>query len=370
MAKNIFVFLKKNVVLTVSWIFAFLSMFFCTPSLDYFEYINFNVLIILFCMMIVVEAFSQIGVFKTIASFLLKKVNNTRQLTFYFVFICFFISMLITNDVALITFVPFTIMVLKISGFEKNILWVVVLETIAANLGSMMTPIGNPQNLFLYSVSEMNIYEFFEIIAPYTVVSFVLLFLCCLFTKKEDLKNSDEFNKIVFQKDFRLFIYTGIFLLCILTVLRLVDYYILLFIVILFTALFFRKLFLKVDYILLLTFIGFFIFVGNIGKIYQVEEFIKNIFMGNEVIVSIGISQVISNVPAALLISGFSDNYREIIIGVNIGGLGTLIASMASLISYKFYMGMENSNGKKYFIVFTITNLIFLFILYLFFVLF
>ncbi len=370
-------FIKKNVVFDAAWILAFISMFFYTPSFEYFNYINFNVLILLFCMMIVVEGFSKMGLFKNFAEFILKKISNARGLTLCFVFLCFFFSMLITNDVALITFVPFSIMVLKMAGLEKNILFTIVLETIAANLGSMMTPIGNPQNLYLYSVSEIDIINFFYVIAPYTAISFFCLLAVSFFVQKkkftvnfekEKIKENNFitiFNKKINLRLFKIYTYSLLFLLCILAVLRFFDYNLLLIIVCLAFLLLDKKLFLNVDYVLLLTFVGFFIFVGNMGKIQVVRNLVEFLFSGNEVIVSVGLSQIISNVPAALLLSGFTEKYSELIIGVNIGGLGTLIASMASLISYKFYMKTENCNGKRYLGIFTVVNCAFLVILIL-----
>lgn len=366
MRKILSEFIRKNIVLVISWVLALTSMIFYKPSAEYFDYINFDVLILLFCMMIVVEGFFRIGFFKAVACILFKKINDTRKLTFCFIFLCFFFSMLITNDVALITFVPFTIMTLKFSEFEKNILYIVILETIAANLGSMATPIGNPQNLYLYSISEMDIINFFKITVPYMIVSLIILIFFCFFVKKEKLKDLSYFNAIFSFKNFKLYIYFVLFCLCTFSVLKILDYYILFFIVLCIIFFIDRKLFLKVDYVLLLTFIGFFIFVGNIGKIPEISNTVKEIFTGNEVVISVALSQIISNVPAALFLSGISDNYENIIIGVNIGGLGTLIASMASLISYKYYIKTENSKGKKYIIIFTLVNFIFLIFLILF----
>lgn len=366
MRKISFKFIRKNTVLVISWVLALISMIFHAPSSEYFAYINFDVLILLFCMMIVVEGFFKIGLFKAVACILFKKISDTRKLTFCFVFLCFFFSMFITNDVALITFVPFTIMTLKFSELEKNILYTVILETVAANLGSMATPIGNPQNLYLYSISEMDIFKFFKITVPYAIVSFILLIFFCFFVKKEKLKELSYFNDIFPYKDFKLYIYFILFCLCVFSVLKILDYYLLFFIVLCMIFFIDKKLFMKVDYVLLLTFIGFFIFVGNIGKTPEISNIVKEVFIGNEVIISATLSQIISNVPAALFLSGISDNYENIIIGVNIGGLGTLIASMASLISYKYYIKTENSNGKKYIILFTLVNFIFLIFIFLF----
>lgn len=357
--------IKKNMVCTIALVLAILSMFIYPPSYEYFNYINFDVLILLFCMMIVVEGFSQSGLFKKIACVLLSKIRDTRKLALCFIFICFFLSMLITNDVVLITFVPFTIMVMDMIGLQKNILYLIVLETVAANLGSMMTPIGNPQNLYLYSISELDIIDFCAIILPYTAISGILLIISSMFIKKEQIMELSDFSDGV-TKNINFYIYIVLFILCIFSVLKIFNYYLLFATVVLLGILFFRKLFFKIDYVLLLTFIGFFVFVGNIGRVDIIKDIVNSLLDGNEVFVSIGLSQIISNVPATLFLSGFSDNYSALLIGVNLGGLGTLIASMASLISYKFYSQTENSNNKCYLAIFTLINLIFLFVLCLF----
>ncbi|MBQ7775423.1 MAG: citrate transporter [Lachnospiraceae bacterium] len=406
-------FVKKEIVLVVAVVLALVSMLFITPDREYINYIDFKTLSILFCLMAVMAGLQEVGVFQYVAEKLLLKVKRLWQLTMILVMLCFFFSMLITNDVALITFVPFAFIVLGLLGEEKErtlIIPVVVMQTIAANLGSMLTPIGNPQNLYLYGKAGLGLGEFLVLMLPYTVVAFVLLAGYCLYLgrsgagaqKSKHAKVVDELHServpeqgtdkaqpsksvatqnptleqpeiaVVFEQQTNLqgkggaiAGYLLLFLLSLLTVARVLPYLITLCVVIIALLLCNRRLFAKIDYSLLFTFVGFFVFIGNMGRVPAFCNFLQGIIAGNEVLTAVVSSQVISNVPAALLLSGFTDNYEALILGTNLGGLGTLIASMASLISYK-YIVKENKCGKgAYFGFFTITNIIFLIVLML-----
>ncbi len=284
--------------------------------------------------------------------------------------LCFFFSMIITNDVALITFVPFTIILFEILGQDeekKLLIPVVILQTIAANLGSMLTPIGNPQNLYLYGKSGMTFLDFIFLMLPYTVVSLAML-LVSSFTigtikNKNIIVNLNQNSK---NKNIcKIIMYVGLFCICILAVLRVISVIIAFAVTLCVVAIFDRKILKKVDYSLLLTFVGFFIFIGNMGRIPMFSSLLQKIISGNEVITAVLTSQVVSNVPSALLLSNFTDNLPALIIGTNIGGLGTLIASMASLISYKFIVQKKNISTGKYVLYFTIANIIFLVVLML-----
>ncbi len=371
-------FIKKEVVLVVAAVLAIISMFVVTPDKEYIGYIDFSTLSILFSLMAVMAGLQTAGVFREIAERLLGKVQRVWQLVLILVMLCFFFSMLITNDVALITFVPFTFIILELLGEEvekKLIIPVVVLQTIAANLGSMLTPIGNPQNLYLYGKTGMDVGAFMGILLPYTVVSFLLLLVLCLYFGKRGGTNATSeamgrFQSMTSQTHLSggrwdIPRYLALFVVCLLTVAKVkwCPYWVTLIIVVIALILFDRKLFAKIDYSLLLTFVGFFVFIGNMGRIPAFREFLQGIIAGNEVLTAVVSSQVISNVPAALLLSGFTDNYEALILGTNLGGLGTLIASMASLISYK-YIVKENKCGKgAYFGFFTVANVVFLAVL-------
>ena len=361
-------FVKKEVILTVAFMLAVISSFFVAPSEKYLDYIDFRVLGILLSLMMIMSAFQRIGIFDRIGTTMLWHIKNTHQLYLALVMLCFFSAMLITNDVALITFVPFALMTLKKADREDDLIFVVVLQTIAANLGSMLTPTGNPQNLYLYNLSGMSLTEFIFFMLPYTGVSLVILTTAVLLRKNEAvdtklLSTAKTSDKPGPKAKALTVVYTFLFVLGILSVCRVLPYYILLAMVAVAVFICDKRTFLKVDYCLILTFVCFFIFIGNIENIDIIRNVFEHTVRGNEVMIGILSSQVISNVPAALMLSGFTSDYRALLLGVNIGGLGTLIASMASLISYKLYVQDHNDNKGKYFFRFTMWNILFLAVL-------
>ena len=363
---------KTEVVLSIAVLLAVASAFVIHPDKEYIKYIDFRTLAILFCLMAVMAGLQKIGLFRYVAEKLLGKVSHIRGLTFILIMLCFFSSMLITNDVALITFVPFTFIVLNMimgEESEKFIVPVVVMQTIAANQGSMLTPIGNPQNLYLYGKTTMNFASFMFFMLPYTAMAFALLAVWCLLFRYKGEKKIElniEQNTGVAQYKKQLIVYSVLFALCILTVAHVISYMVTLGIVLFVVFILDKRVLKEVDYALLLTFVGFFIFIGNMGRVPAFNAFIQNIIDGNEVLTSVVSSQFMSNVPAALLLSGFTEQYELLIVGTNLGGLGTLIASMASLISFK-YIGKEYGHLKgRYMLYFTITNLLFLIILFAF----
>lgn len=369
MRKKILGFIKKETVLSAAILLALISACFVRPSLAYMEYIDWRVLGILLSLMIVMAGFQKNGLFDEIGMRLLSRTKNTAQLTGVLVFLCFFSSMFITNDVALITFVPFAVLTLRKCRQERLMVLVIVLQTIAANLGSMFTPIGNPQNLYLYQLSGMELGEFLLFMLPYTAVSGLLLLITIfvLSARKQKLllENCSFSAERVFFDKKKNVIYFVLFLICLLVVARLLPYYLALAAVL--AAVFFadREVLKNVDYCLLFTFIAFFIFTGNLGNLPAFKEVLEELVEGREMLVGILASQCISNVPAALLLSRFTENSKGLLLGVNIGGLGTLIASMASLISYKIYAHNYNKTKGIYLMWFTFANLIFLAVLVL-----
>ena len=326
---------KIDIVLAAAWILAVISAFFVHPSVKYVNYIDFRSLGILWGLMVIIQGLRYHNIFEKIAQYLLEKVSKQWQLVMVLVFMCFLGSMLITNDVALITFVPFSIMILKSCNKEKIMIPVIVLQTIAANLGSMLTPIGNPQNLYMYGLTKMNFVSFVKILLPYSVVSTVLIIIAIfVFTyDREELDTSiTDFEIGENSSKYKIIMYSVLFLIAISSVLRMIPWYVFAAVVLLCVGFFERKILFKADYILLLTFVGFFIFTGNMGKLEIVSSLLESVLKSHEFVVGIVTSQFISNVPATLMLSGFAKNYRQLLIGVNVGGLGTLIASMASLI--------------------------------------
>ena len=288
-----------------------------------------------------------------------------RSLTILFVSLCFFLSMFITNDVALITFVPFTLLIFDKIGRHEKLISVVVLETIAANLGSMMTPVGNPQNLYLYGLSGYSPIQFVAHMAPVTCVSFLMLMASSVLVKSEKITIADQGKSSFDRKPSLTIYYFILFVFCLLAVAYVIPYLVLLVnIPVLLLA--DRNTLKKVDYCLLFTFISFFVFIGNMQRIPIISNWISSLVSGRELIVSFLCSQVISNVPAAILLSGFTQNYDKLLLGVNIGGLGTLIASLASLISFKYFSNYAEKLPKesgitkgRYLIHFTLMNVLF-----------
>ena len=366
-AGKIFDFVKNETVLCAAAVLAVISSFIVKPDANYLSYIDFRTLALLFCLMSVMAGLQKTGVFSALAKIMLKRVRSTSALTFILVMLCFFFSMLITNDVALITFVPFAFTALDMLDkdvSDRLIIPVVAMQTIAANLGSMLTPIGNPQNLYLHGASGMGLCEFIMLMLPYTAASFALLaiWILCRRTGRACIQIRFLGGARVSEKK-KIMVYIIAFVICLLTVARVVDYRITLVAVTALIAAADCRIFSKVDYTLLLTFVAFFVFIGNMGRIPVFENYIKNVIDGRECITGVLASQVISNVPAALLLSGFTDNFRPLIVGVNIGGLGTLIASMASLISFKLLGRCDKKLCGKYMVYFTVSNILFLAVL-------
>ena len=363
---------KQETVLCAALTLAAFSMLLVPPDEEYLSYIDFRTLVILFCLMSTMAGLQKTGVFQWIAQALLARVRKTRQLVWILVLLCFFSSMAVTNDVALITFVPFTFTVLRLIGPEAGkrlMVPIVVLQTVAANLGSMLTPIGNPQNLYLYGKAGLSPGSFLLLMLPYTVVSFLLILLQgTLQTRAYNVPIQVSFHEQVQLrgKEARLAGYLVLFAVDLLTVARVVPYGLALLLIVVGLLVLDRSIFTRVDYSLLLTFVGFFVFIGNMGRLPVFYEFLQRIVSGHELPAGAAASQVISNVPAALLLSGFTDNLAPLIVGVNIGGLGTLIASMASLISYKFVAREEPGLRGPYFWWFTFTNICFLVVLLVF----
>ena len=316
---------------------------------------------LLFSLMLVVSGLREIGVFRAIGSALLSRTRTTRSLTICLIALPFFLSMLITNDVSLITFVPFTVMILTMADKRSLLIPVIVLQTIAANLGSMLTPIGNPQNLYLYTKFNIPNGEFMGIMAPPFILSVVLITLCCIiFVKNEPLMISDE--KIELNGK-RTALYLALFALAIAIVFRGIPYWIGL--IIIPAVLFFadRHALESVDYPLLFTFVFFFIFAGNMARMDAVRNFFSALLSKNTLLFSALSCQCISNVPSAILLSQFTGNYAELLIGVNVGGVGTLIASLASLITFREYVKHDPRSTRRYIAEFSAFNFGFLIIL-------
>ena len=369
-------FIKKEPVLFAAILLALISVCLIRPApILCLQAIDFRTIAILFSLMIVIKAFQSQNFLDVIAARLLRLCKTRRSLYFLLTYLVFFSSMFVTNDVALLTFVPISLLIFK--RINLSSLHLIVLETLAANLGSCITPMGNPQNLFLFSYYGFSAFEFFALTARIAIPSLFILGIIILFLTRRKLAEHGGYQEphelsgntlqtqLTFLKiDFRTFLYVADFILCLLTVFHAVNYLVMLIITILVMLICNYKLFKKVDYSLLLTFAGFFIFTKTISTVPAFSNFIQSLLSTDlkTYITGIAASQVISNVPAALLLSGFTDKGAMLLLAVNVGGLGTLIASMASVISFKLYSASKTEHDN-YFAVFTAYNFVLLIIL-------
>ncbi len=352
--EKIWSFLRHEAIFSISCALALLSAIAVPPSKNYLNYIDFDTLLILFALMAIISALRSLAFFERLGFVLCQKFNNLRMLSIVLIFTVFFSSMLITNDVALITFVPFTLAFLAKRIKGRFLLLLVVLETIAANTGSMLTPLGNPQNLYLFEQMGLDIWPFIALILPYTAFSALLLIILALFIPRETLAalsdgslkaltlpqkrqvNIGPFTLTITPKQSE-FLYGILFLIALLAVMRLVPKIVAALITLVVLLLIDKKVLKSVDYLLLLTFFFFFIFTGNLAAWPDIKLFLEKVINGHEFLTAVASSQLISNVPATLLLYPFAANKKALLLGVNIGGLGTLVASLASLISYKYY---------------------------------
>ena len=357
---------KNDTILFVSGILAAVSCFIVVPDSKYQGYINFRVLAILFSLMLVVSALIRIGTFDYLTSKLLGRIHSERNISLLLVVLAFFMSMLLTNDVTLVTLVPFAINVLKKYKDKRRTMYTLILLTVSANLGSMLTPIGNPQNLYLYSLYHMKLGSFIKQMIPYSAVSLILLVISVIILNITD-KTLDTAvsNDVDAPQKIPFIVYMALFGVCVLAVSDIIPAPFMLGIVSVVILIFDRKAFKNVDYGLLLTFVFFFILIGNLGRIDFIYSYLSVIVDKNTTLAAILSSQIISNVPAAMLLSTFTKNGKALVIGSNLGGLGTLIASMASLITYKFFNTIK-TEGEHYLLAFTMVNVVFLAILSLF----
>ena len=397
-------FVRREVVLVVAIVLAAASCIAVPPDAAYSAYIDWHTLALLFCLMAVVAGLRSLGVLDSMGKWLVSRAKSQCAIASALVGIVFFASMAVTNDVALITFVPLALVTLRAAGMEGRALLVAALMTVAANLGSMLTPVGNPQNLYLFTASGMSVSRFLSLMAPYTGLSTALLGGCILvlFRSKPCCGEKAGKNEGYVQgaagggevvprscwsdgaaNEFanearenaaapaplwrrcrgRLAIYLVLFCICLLAVAGIIDVRIVLAVVIAAVALTDAEQLRRVDYALLLTFAALFVFVGNMVRVPLVHDAVAGLVGQNAVIAAVGASQVVSNVPAAVLLSGFTSQWDALIVGTNLGGLGTLIASMASLITFKAISIGRVGAKMRYLKVFTLVNVVFLTVL-------
>ncbi len=357
-------FIKSNAVMLIAGILALATSFIVRPDKEYLGYFDFKTLTCLFCVLATVCALRNIRFFYTLAKAIIRKFKSTRASILALVYITFTGSMLIANDMALLTFLPLGYFVLHTTKKEKYMAFTFIMQNIAANLGGMLTPFGNPQNLYLYTKFNIPDLEFVKIMAPPFVLAVILITACCfIFVKSEPLAIEEKAAELPIL---RTIIYLFLFAFSILIVFKWVDYKLGLIIIPIAILILDRQALLAVDYGLLLTFVFFFIFSGNLARVDAVRDFFSFLLEKNTLVFSALSCQFISNVPSAILLSQFTDNYRELLLGVNIGGAGTMIASLASLITFREYSKQDPGHTFRYILKFSAFNFAFLIILIMF----
>lgn len=353
--------LKSRIVLIVALVAAAVTCFFVPPDGGYADYFDLDTLSCLFCTLAVVSALKRRRFFEWLATGIVTAFGNMRRVTFALVFVTYFGSMIMANDMALITFLPLGWLVLSSCGKTRYTAFVFVMQNVAANLGGMLTPFGNPQNLYLYSFFEIGAGEFFAIMAIPFAVAFVLIAGTCLVVKPEPIRL--ETHPEPAPPVWRMIVYFVLFALSVMIVFRVFPYYVGLIVVTVALAILEPKCFLRVDYGLLLTFCAFFVFSGNLSRIPAVRDLLASVVAMSPLLVGTATCQVISNVPSAVLLSRFTTDYRHLLIAVNIGGLGTPVSSLASLITLGEYRKREPGKTLRYLGLFSLINFSYLAVL-------
>ncbi len=351
-------FIKKNTVMCIAAVLAVMTVFLVPPDIRYAGYVDFKTLSCLFCTLAVVAALKDIRFFYILAKNIVRLFKNTRACVLALVYITFIGSMLIANDMALLTFLPLSCYVLKECGSQKTVAFSFVMQNIAANLGGMLTPFGNPQNLYLYTKYNIPTGEFTLVMLPSFLLSVTLITLCCvIFVKAEPLSVKDEEIRIDRPRSA---VYAALFVASVLMVFRVVPYTAGLAVITIALLFLDRHAVSSVDYPLLFTFVFFFIFAGNAARLDIVRDTLGTLLNKNVLLFSSLSCQAISNVPSAILLSNFTENWRELLVGVNVGSVGTLVSSLASLITFREYSVRYPGHVKGYFILYTVLSFVFL----------
>ena len=347
----VFNFFRKDMVLTVSIILSIASCIFVKPELSY---INFQVLASLFNIMIVVKAFEELHLLDRVSIGILNGCCDSRKVSLILILLSFFSSMLFTNDVALLTLVPLALAIGKKSGLDM--LTTVIMQTLAANIGSSLTPMGNPQNLYIFSFYKLHAWQFFTTVGIFSALGF--LWLVIMNHRRPNIKLEFTLDKVEIKDKKLVVLWGGVFIVIVLSVFNIINYAIAFLLTVIAALLINRRILLKADYSLLLTFICFFVFIGNVSNIPAVNNLMKSLLDSSVSAYagSILLSQAISNVPSAILLSGFTPYWKELLLGVNIGGMGTIVASLASVISYKLYIGEKPESAGRYLSRFSLYN--------------
>ena len=354
-------YVKKQPVLCIAFAAMLITCLFVRPDREYIGYFDIKTLACLFCTLEVVCGFARIHTFELAAEKIVQKLNNTRNVIIGVVFITYVGSMLLANDMALLTFLPLGFFVLETTGKRKYMAYTFVLQNIAANLGGLITPFGNPQNLYLYSYYHIDTFEFIKIMFLPFFTALILITLCCVLVPKEAMTLQQKEPYAFHEK--RTILYSILFLISILAVLRLIPYQAATLVVTAAMIFLDKKALRDVNYALLATFAVFFVFSGNMARIEPIQELFSRIIPGRTLLLGLGCCQFFSNVPTAVMLSHFTTDYSDLLVAVNIGGLGPPIASLASLITLSEYRRHDKEHLGKYILSFLGLNLLFLMVL-------
>ena len=345
--KKIGLFFKTNIIFSIVILMALVSMFIVPPDSEYFDYFEWSTIATIFLILLLVAGFTNIQFFETVARFIVKKFKNTRSIVMCMIFLTYVSAIFNANDMSLLTLLPLSYIVLKYTNNLRYCAFTFIMQNIASNLGGMLVPIGNPQNLYIYSFYEISFLEFLKIMALPTLFAFVLIIAVCMFVKKDPIEFKDDYKQKINKKI--LGILLGLFAIVMLSIFRVIPWWVAL--IVITAAMIFvdRKAFLGVDYTIPLTFVLFFIFSGNISRIDAITEFLTGIIDKHTFLTAYLSCQVISNVPTAILLSKFTNNYPALLVSVNVASLGIIFSSLSGIIALKEFIKVSNKEkfGKK-----------------------
>lgn len=329
-------FFETNFIFTIAVIAAIVSCFFVKPDAEYWGYFDIDTIVCITLLLVVIAAFSNIQFFEKVARWLVKKFKNTRSIIMCLIFITYVSALVNANDMSLLTFLPLAYIVLKYTNNIKYVAFTFIMQNIASNLGGMITPIGNPQNLYIFSFYDMNLFEFLKIMAIPTLIALVLIIVVCLFIKKEPLEFKD--NEVSHFSVPKAIIYGILFAITLMVVFGIIPWWIAVIVILITVAICDIKAYMLVDYTIPLTFVAFFIFSGNLSRIPAIIDIMQS-FIDNHTFLTAYIScQLISNVPTAVLLSKFTGNYAHLLVSVNVASLGIIFSSLSGVIALKEYI--------------------------------
>ena len=343
--KKIGLFFKTNIIFSIVILMALVSVFIVPPDKGYADYFEWSTIATIFLILLLVAGFTNIHFFETLARVIVKKFKNTRSIVMCMIFLTYLSAIFNANDMSLLTLLPLSYIVLKYTNNLKYCAFTFIMQNIASNLGGMLVPIGNPQNLYIYSFYEISFLEFLKIMALPTLFAFVLIIAVCMFVKKDPIQFKDDYNNKINRK--QLGILLALFVVVMFSIFRVIPWWVALLVITAAMVFVDRKAFLGVDYTIPLTFVLFFIFSGNISRIDSITRFLTGIIDKHTFFTAYLSCQVISNVPTAILLSKFTNNYPALLISVNVASLGIIFSSLSGIIALKEYIKVSKKENFR-----------------------